>query len=325
MTRTVLAVLVLAGLWMPGTVLADSGSCQDPQSDTETQSGGSAGTGPLDIKTVAHSDTTERVTYTLTTWSNFNASDVDYIDWFLNFDANPNIEAVVDVQQQGSGLKGEVLKVSPGPSLQKVADATVTHANGTATLVVDFARQALRDAGLQGDRYGYFVETSRAGSSYQFDDAPDDGFCAHNMTPAGGPSTESRGEVSDSTVTRGQRVEITGGGFAANQSSLPITFTSTPVSLGTTRSDSTGHYSATVTIPTTATPGAHRITVTGQGAQGGSHTSFIDVIVLAAGLPATGGEPSPAGDRPLAVALLLGGSAGVSVAVAVRRRAYRAP
>jgi hypothetical protein len=99
---------------------------------------------------------------------------------------------------------------------------------------------------------------------------------------------------------------------------LDITFTSTPRALGTTRSDSSGRFSVTLTIPADATPGVHRITVTGQGASGGTHTVFADVTVLAAGLPQTGSSPARAVKQ--AFALLTLGELLIAAELVARRR-----
>lgn len=103
-------------------------------------------------------------------------------------------------------------------------------------------------------------------------------------TAVGVPSS-STALASPSTVSPGASVTIQGAGFGPDQT-LQMTFTdSSPVALGSTQSDATGSYSATVTIPSTATVGAHEITVSGPDAQGGTHESVAAITV---GLAQTG-------------------------------------
>lgn len=99
-----------------------------------------------------------------------------------------------------------------------------------------------------------------------------------------GAST-STAQVSPATVGPGQTVSIRGGSFAPNQTLQMLLSTSPPASLGTTRSDATGSYSATATIPATTPVGTYRLTVSGPGAQGGAHESAATVTV---GLAQTG-------------------------------------
>lgn len=84
--------------------------------------------------------------------------------------------------------------------------------------------------------------------------------------------------MSKSTVKPGEAVDVAGRGFAPNQR-LVANLLSDPLPLGTTRSDAAGNYKMKVTIPLAATPGSHRIVVSGPAPQGGEHVSAAAVTV----------------------------------------------
>jgi TolB protein len=146
-----------------------------------------------------------------------------------------------------------------------------------------------------------------------------------------GGDTQSAGQASVTTVVPSQQIAVTGDGFEPDQQ-LQMVFESDPVALGLTRSDEAGGYSVLVTIPATATAGAHQIVVSGPNTQGGTHRSITTVTVQASGvaaptqargddLPASGG-----GGRALALAvwLLLLGTALIAAEVLAPRR-YKPP
>ncbi len=121
-------------------------------------------------------------------------------------------------------------------------------------------------------------------------------------TPAAGATTTTRpgtqpvARVSDDTVTPGQEITVSGGGFAAN-TELTITFFSTPVVLGTARSDVAGQFSnKSVRIPSDATVGPHRIVVSGLGPSGDTQQAVAPVTVTGATAPA----PAAAAGTPTA-------------------------
>ena len=103
-------------------------------------------------------------------------------------------------------------------------------------------------------------------------------------TPTTGPTatSSSPAHVSPTTVNAGQSVTIRGGSFAPNQSLQMLLSTTPPTSLGSARSDATGSFSATATIPAATTAGTYRLTVSGPGAQGGTHESSASVTVALA-------------------------------------------
>ena len=93
------------------------------------------------------------------------------------------------------------------------------------------------------------------------------------------PDTQSQAQVSDATVTPGEAINVSGGGFAPDRD-VRLDFLSDPVFLGSTRSDSSGRFSITVTIPLNASSGPHRIIASGPGAGGGTHRSIATVNVV---------------------------------------------
>jgi hypothetical protein len=60
-----------------------------------------------------------------------------------------------------------------------------------------------------------------------------------------------------------------------------LEFQSTPVSLGSVATDSSGSFRTTVNIPADATFGQHRLVARGPGATGGIHEAAVTVSVVA--------------------------------------------
>jgi len=89
-------------------------------------------------------------------------------------------------------------------------------------------------------------------------------------------------------------VTVSGHGFLPEKPDLSITFHSAPVSLGTTTSDASGAYRATVTIPADASAGAHEIVVAGPATAGGALESVTKVTVVS-GSVAAAAPPAVAG------------------------------
>jgi hypothetical protein len=61
---------------------------------------------------------------------------------------------------------------------------------------------------------------------------------------------------------------------------LGLSFESTPIPLGTTTSNQAGRYSARITVPLGAEPGAHHVVVTGPGPDGVARRSVGAIEVL---------------------------------------------
>src|SRR5581483_7658124 len=97
--------------------------------------------------------------------------------------------------------------------------------------------------------------------------------------------------LNTSAPTAGQQVALSGTGFPPN-TSLNITFASTPVLLKTVASDGTGAFSTTITIPADAALGAHEITVS---TSDGKVSASIPLTVVTATTIAGSGSGSGSG------------------------------
>ena len=129
--------------------------------------------------------------------------------------------------------------------------------------------------------------------------------------PSSGTAT-----VTDSTVTPGQTVTVSGGGFASG-STVTISLNPGGTALGSDTAGADCSFSAAVTIPTSVLAGSYTIQASGTDPSGNARVLSAAVTVGAAGgLPTTGSNNT----EPLTVAgigLILIGAAAV---VVVRRR-----
>ena len=173
-------------------------------------------------------------------------------------------------------------------------------------------------------------------------------------TPTGSPAatsaadTTGTGTQSKNTAAPGDSVTISGTGFKPS-SPLVMTLCSTPLSLGSSTSTSTGSFSATISIPTNATLGAHTIVVEGPKPTTGTHRLRFPITVAVAstggtnnslgstsGTTTTGGSASdpsklPSTGSPIMVlaiaglALMLIGGAAIDSAATLKRRKLAVP
>lgn len=139
---------------------------------------------------------------------------------------------------------------------------------------------------------------------------------AQTYPPADTPSVA----VSDTTPAPGQPITITADGFLPG-STATFTLFSAPVVLGTATVNAQGVVSLTATIPANTTPGAHRIEVSGTGANGQPLTVVQNITVTGAAagsnLPTTGSDTS----IPLTqVAIGVMAFGGLMVVMANKRR-----
>ena len=117
----------------------------------------------------------------------------------------------------------------------------------------------------------------------------------------------------------GERKVFKGGGFTPN-ATIGLEFQSAPVSLGTTTADASGNFRVTITIPTDATAGPHKLVARGPRPGGGTLEVSADVTVAAAGaLSLTGTEIGALGGAGVLAAL--GGTVLVRASHWYRRRA----
>lgn len=125
--------------------------------------------------------------------------------------------------------------------------------------------------------------------------------------------------VSDTTPAPGQPITITADGFLSSSTST-FTLFSAPVVLGTATANAQGVVSLTATIPASTTPGAHRIEVSGTGADGQPLTVVQNITVTGAAgadLPTTGSDSA----LPLTqVAIGVMAFGGLMVVIANKRR-----
>lgn len=103
--------------------------------------------------------------------------------------------------------------------------------------------------------------------------------------------------VSDSTVVRGQVIDITAGTFMAG-TNVTFTFTSEPVTLGSDAADADGVAAISAAIPADARLGSHTISASGTGTDGSPLTLSTTVTVVSAEAAAA---EAVAGARPVTV------------------------
>ncbi|WP_164704306.1 hypothetical protein [Blastococcus litoris] len=132
---------------------------------------------------------------------------------------------------------------------------------------------------------------------------------------ADGPLSTSRGAVS--SVAAGQQLTLTGSGYAPG-SLVDLYVYSTPQKIGSVTADSSGRFSAQVTLPAGLAAGKHSLVATGLDAHGAPHFLRMDVVLTAADgrrLAATGADVSV----PAVLGLAAVG-VGVGLVGAARRR-----
>jgi hypothetical protein len=129
-----------------------------------------------------------------------------------------------------------------------------------------------------------------------------------------GPLSTPSGAISG--LAQGSTVTLTGDGYAPN-STVSLYIYSTPTFLGTTTTNGSGAFSATVTIPSTLAPGSHHLVSAGLDPSGNPRylTSAVTVAQATGTLAWTGFETLPVlGTGVLVVAL------GAGLIVVGRRR-----
>jgi hypothetical protein len=108
----------------------------------------------------------------------------------------------------------------------------------------------------------------------------------------GGSTPASTGPATPTvqTVHGGSLVTLLGSGFRP-ATSITITFHSKPYTVGRVTADASGSFSATVTVPTDASPGSHHLVATGMSPSG-RLTSLVTPIRVVA-LQTGGGDGTP--------------------------------
>jgi len=108
-------------------------------------------------------------------------------------------------------------------------------------------------------------------------------IAAAQQYPPDAPSVS----VSDSTVAPGESIVLTGERWQGG-ASIVLTFHSAAVSLGSVTARPDGSFSTSVTIPSSAAPGAHQILATGTASSGATRTVATDLTVLGTVTPPGG-------------------------------------
>jgi hypothetical protein len=86
--------------------------------------------------------------------------------------------------------------------------------------------------------------------------------------------------ISQSSVTAGGQVGVTGTGFAPH-ADVSLTLESRPIHIGRAHANRNGKFKATVTIPSRTPAGVHNIIETGRGSDGSRLTAEIAITVQA--------------------------------------------
>jgi hypothetical protein len=171
-------VVVLASVVvLSGVVQAAPGSWTDPNDSSDG----------LDMLSGGHSDTSERITYTLRMQDGFTVGDVYLITWSMHERDEASVTTAagyVDVWDSNNDgrLDGRVVR-NDGFNT-KIADATVTHTNGSADIEVSYALSALRQLGISAGHYFYTVDT-KDNPIYFSDRAPNSGTIRHDLGGSG--------------------------------------------------------------------------------------------------------------------------------------------
>jgi LPXTG-motif cell wall-anchored protein len=120
------------------------------------------------------------------------------------------------------------------------------------------------------------------------------GFLLGPLTAVAHAEAAPAPELASATTSAGSGEDVSGGGCLAHVS-VQLQFDG--VTVLTTQSTSTGHYSVHFIVPVSAVPGTHRVTVVCAGAQG----QVTNSATVAVELPHTGIDAQ----RPTLIALLL--------------------
>jgi hypothetical protein len=261
---------------------AESGGSTDPDDSA----------GILDVLSLTHSDTVDKVTLSLALYNSWQPAQTPYytIAWLFDFDndgARDDGCLLIEDNNLAFALNKGNCDTGTAP-LTPIAAGVASRPNSTSVSVT-FDLAKLKEAGQTGNSYKYLVNTFDSASTTITDTAPNvSGPVTHNLTPAvtTGPATSSAATATPSTLEAGTKTTIAGSGFAANAPLKAMLF-SDPVQLATFNADAAGKFSAVVTIPLATLPGSHKIVVTGANPAGGNHEATAVLTVV---LPRTGGS-----------------------------------
>ncbi|MFG6446445.1 phosphatase PAP2 family protein, partial [Microbacterium sp. P07] len=173
---------------------------------------------------------------------------------------------------EGMPVAGQPLEAAPGT--WGPAPVEFTYQWNRAGAPIDGATDARYTPGFAdvGQQLSVSVTGTKAGFAPQTRDASASGLVSADLS------------LSDSSVTAGDRVTVSGAGFRPGES-VQLELRSTPVTLTTVVAGPTGTFRASVTIPTSTTGGAHTIVATGSDS----------AITASAGLTVTAVAPGGGG------------------------------
>lgn len=128
-------------------------------------------------------------------------------------------------------------------------------------------------------------------------------------TPAPTAPGAARGTVTvTGELVAGGTVTVRGTGFAADRSGVRVELHSDPVLLGTIRTDASGAFTLTATLPTALAAGTHTVVVLVDGAEAGATRVVVTAVPRATGTLAATGADGLGAAGALAVTTLLAGT-----------------
>lgn len=192
---------------------------------------------------------------------------------------------------------------------------------GAPGCVTDAAGRSCFQALPAGDEYSVFVVAVDSQGNPGAESAVlPTGLISGPSIPSSVPAQDN-GDITGpagpiSKITAGQKITLQGSGFAPN-STVQLLVYSSPVSLGTVVTDSTGSFSVEVTVPANLANGTHHLVATGVDANGNVRNLVISVTV-------SGGVATLATTGFDAVPVAVGGGlvllTGAGLLVGARRR-----
>jgi hypothetical protein len=200
--------------------------------------------------------------------------------------------------------------------------ATPTPTGSTASTSTTASAGSTSSPPTSGHSSSSSLTTGRAATTHA-NGSPATTAPAGHTTPVaeGAPTPVTPGPDSPAvqTVHGGSLVTLLGSGFRPG-ASITITFHSTPSTVGRVVADAAGSFSATVTVPSGASPGRHHLVATGMS-RTGRVTSLVTPlrVVPLAGAPARR-TPTVTTLTMVAVAVLLPVATWSALALRTRRR-----
>jgi len=201
---TIAAALLVASVVIVVPARADSGSWSDP----------GANGGPLEIKSLSHTDSETAITYRIEFYKPVRLTDIWTLLWEFDFngDGTPGEACIRFSRLGGSQILRGVLSANCGPEVWATTDARFTGDN-TIEMTLQLI-DLVECCGLRSGTYGYRLTTTD--HKAQGDHAPDQGLVLHKGIRAPAPRSSSQ-QTQDGgggqTARRGDGVGAGIGGF----------------------------------------------------------------------------------------------------------------